>query len=285
MAEDTPTCRIHDENKWIECSNPSWPGDSKGLCILHCRRADKDREGEFSREIQAKLKIKKYDFSGVFFPGQISFRGHIFGNPADFQLAIFNQEVDFSGTFFTKTAEFDGATFSGAANFHGATFAQRVDFHGATFAQGAYFGGAYFGSEADFYRTTFIQEAAFTFAIFSGPARFVEINPQREGMPLPPPVSSVFFFGIQLHKDASLLFQDLSLSRSQFERTDLRQVEFRHVQWHLQRGRQAVYDEVLLRQKEKQTPSYWPWFWTWVSCHLPLRLFALESGCRGSTSG
>jgi uncharacterized protein YjbI with pentapeptide repeats len=265
MSEDTPTCQIHNEHKWIECSNPSWPGDSQGLCILHCRRADKDKDGEFSREIQAKMKSKKYDFPGVFFPGQISFHGHIFVNPAEFQLANFNQEADFSDTIFAEMAEFDGATFSRQANFHHATFNRRVDFHGAIFAQGVYFGSAYFGSEADFYRTTFIQDAVFIFAIFGGPARFVELNPQREGMPLPPSEPSGIFFGIQLCKDPPLLFQDLSLSRFQFERTDLRWVEFRHVQWHLWGGRQAIYDEVLLRQEEKDNP----WFWKWLLYYAP----------------
>jgi hypothetical protein len=70
----------------------------------------------------------------------------------------------------------------------------------------------------------------------------------------------------------------VTLAQVQFAETDLRFTEFRNVTWNAYRGRQTLYDEIVLRQKEKKTPWFWEWFLAWVSIHFTMSTFALEIG-------
>lgn len=235
-----PTCRIHEiDEKYqgIECSREAWDQDPEGLCLLHSRQANKDKDGAFTELVKAKLQSEDYGFRVVFFPGPFSLEEltsqypFTFTKPANFSMATFQEWADFSM-----------ATFQGRANFSGATF-QKADFFGATF------------QEAAFSWATFQEEAGFTWAIFQGATRFVEINPRIKGEP-PPPVFYGYFQTLRLDEDAFLLFQDTNLSRVQFVGTDLRRVTFHNVTWGTSWGRKVLYDEVLLTRAERAREAY-----------------------------
>jgi uncharacterized protein YjbI with pentapeptide repeats len=107
---------------------------TKGLCILHNNREDKDPE-KFYQEIKNIYESKKHNFRGFIFPKNFSFMrlkedlkiDHLVFTDANFSEAIFFCNVNLSG------AEFNG---EGGTDFHRATFSGqgRTDFHGAIFS-------------------------------------------------------------------------------------------------------------------------------------------------------
>ena len=230
MSEATATCRIHDKYEEIECSNPAY--DVEGFCILHSQEKAKDPEA-FKTALRARWNQQDtefYDFRLVFFP--VPF------DPKDF----------FGSREFSKPVDFSGATFTEGAVFSWATFTEKANFAGATFMKEAYFVDATFRKEANFLTVT-----------IRGRAVLLDLNPPQAGVPSPPAFRADFQY-LHFSPEAMLRFQDLSLAYCTFNASDLRRVEFHHVQWHPYRGRQAVYDEVLLRQEEKKKP----WFWAWL---------------------
>jgi hypothetical protein len=221
------TCKIKEKYKWIECNRPPLEGDPEGLCLLHSRQADKDKEGAFTKAVKAKLAQEDYDFRGVFFPG----------------------EADFSGHEFKKGADFFGATFSGDAYFSEATFSEDTDFSGATFSGDAGFSGATFSGEALFSTTEFQQPASFSACQIRNQLVLDTINPARQGKPRK--IFQADFSYIRFFDQGRLRFQDLSLAHATLSGTDLLQCRFNNVDWHPFRGRQAVYDEVRLYENGK----------------------------------
>ncbi len=225
---------------------------------------------------------KSSGFHTATFNGGTDFRGAIFKEKADFSIATFKgmadfrrsnfADGDFSAATFEKMARFRVAIFTyaffsqakffGYANFVNAnffdadfsesSFRQVTDFSWAIFQKRADFVGANF-QETIFLRATF-QEAIFSGATFSGQARFVGINPQKEGKP-PPPVPCGDFSHLSLDQEAALVFQDISLSQFKFTGTDLRRVEFHNVTWARRHGQNVVYDEILLHRTEKRPPK------------------------------
>ncbi len=103
MSETTPTCRIHDKYRLIECANPPLTGDSQGFCILHSENKAKDmvafREALRARWEQADAK--GLDFRGVCFPVRFDRRDY-------FGTGVFDKPVDFSWACFAEAAGFDG---------------------------------------------------------------------------------------------------------------------------------------------------------------------------------
>lgn len=238
--------------------------------------------------VSAKFK-KGADFSGATFKEMAAFFESTFTQPASFRKATFTGKAIFSKATFTERAkahfieatfmeeaDFSGANFKGTAIFQGANF-NKVSFSWAKFYKDVSFYESIFKKEASFLGVTFNERAYFDEAVIEGRVVFRRLNPPQEGEP-PPSVFQGEFRYLQFRAGGVLRFQDLSLPYCKFEDSDLRQVQFHHVQWHPYRSRQAIYDEVLLRQDEKEHPWFWTWFWTWVSCHLPMRFFALESG-------
>jgi len=261
MSEVTPTCRIHEKYRLIECKNPALPWDPHGFCILHSESKEKS-PAVFREAIQARLEqgnAKLLDFRGVWFPLRFDWRNYfgkeVFDNPIDFSWAHFAAEVIFSGAIFKENVDFLRARFTRDAHFYRAEFRRRAKF---SFAD--------FGGEADFYGANFVEPADFRWAKIRG--RMIFKGGYEQGKA----PGSIFVFPrwgdfrfLQLGPEAVLRFQDLSLEKVEFTGTDLRLVEFRHVTWHAYRGRQAIYDEVLLRQEEKDKP----WFLTWVLHYAP----------------
>lgn len=256
MTETIFTCQIH-EKHGFECTNPAMLGDPDGLCILHSRDREKNPEA-FREALLARWKQTQtyyQDFRGVFFPGQFN-PGEVFG----------------TGDF--RKLDFSGATFNEGADFSGAIFRERADFTGAIFLEGADFTGA-----------TFTGELYFTGTEIDGQVVFRAINPRdKTGRALP-------FIGdfqnLEFQDRAVLRFHDLSLAQVRFTGTDLRHIDFRNVIWHSYSNwffrkdvtwlpiRQAVYDELLLDEKEpslfarvKSTLINLAVFWKWPYRHI-----------------
>ena len=156
---------------------------------------------------------------------------------ADFFKATFMAEAYFPGAIFTKEAYFSEVTFTKEANFSGATFKEEAVFPKAIFKAGA-----------DFYRATFTEKADFLGATIEGLMVFRDLNPSEEGKPPPPSFQGDFRY-LALSPGAALWFQDLSLAQSEFAGTDLRLMHFINVKWPCYRGRNVVYDEMVLKKK------------------------------------
>ena len=182
------------------------------------------------------------------------FRGVFFPGPFDpdevFGSREFNKPVDFTGSRFTEEANFFLVNFTEGANFSGATFREEGNFAGAS---------------------------------IGGRVVFRVINPRDKAGRAPPFIGH--FSGLEFQDRGVLRFQNTILAHCTFTGTDLRRPEFQHVTWGAWRGRQAIYDEVQLRDDEKQTPWFWDWFRAWLSGHLALRTFALEIGHTADTTG
>jgi uncharacterized protein YjbI with pentapeptide repeats len=269
------TCQIHKKYAGIRCQNPALESDQDAYCLLHSRDQKKD-PAAFKAAVEEKMAREDYNFRGVFFPGLFSFEGQEFNKDtnfsratfsglasffgatfsgyADFSGAIFSEDADFSGSIFSQRAGFLVATFSEYADFAGATFLGLAVFSDATFSGLSSFFGATFSAEAFFNRTIFSQGAHFPKATFSGKVIFRNLNKPGPGEP-PTANFQGQFTDLELVKEAVLRFQDLSLAQVEFAGTDLRHVDFRHVAWHPYRGRQAIYDEIPLRAKEKERPG------------------------------
>jgi len=236
MSEDIPACRIHEKHDWIVCSNAALSGDLDGLCLLHSLDKQKDIEGAFTAAVKEKLERKDNDFRGVFFPIKADFRGHEFQEQADFTLAIFSDVADFKGSTFFKSASFYATTFDQEANFNGVTIPENQEVH---------FRGTEFSEK---------REVIFRGANVFGRLIFEQIN-----LPYDKTKNRSWygdFIRVNLGPTAILRFRDTSLALVRFEGTDLNRIEFEGVEWYPLGWREAIYDEILLREKDMEHFSY-----------------------------
>lgn len=221
MSEPTPTCRIHEKYRLIECKNPALPWDPQGFCILHSENKEKSPVF-FQEAIQARLKqenVNILDFRGVWFPVRFDRRDY-FGKgvdkPMDFSWALFSKEAIFSGCIFKENVDFLRARFVGEAHFYRAVFEKRARFSYTDF-----------GGEADFYAASFAEPADFRHAKIQG--RMIFKGGYEPGKA--PASSQVFlrwgdFRFLELGPEAVLIFQDLSLECVEFTGTHLYGVNF-----------------------------------------------------------
>ncbi|MHB8067856.1 MAG: pentapeptide repeat-containing protein [Desulfobaccales bacterium] len=195
------------------------------MCILHSQISEKDKNA-FDQALQAKLTSEDFDFREVYFPAPVSF----------------------SRQKFKKFANFHGAKFAGWADFREAEFVEGADFSHAGFAQAALFEKARFAGQVLFKNMEITGEADFRDASFDGLAIFQGINEPREMTGRLPLIA--YFQYLAFGPWGRLQFQDLSLALASFLGTDMRRMEFHNVRWYAYQGRQAIYDEILLRIKE-----------------------------------
>src|SRR5882762_762012 len=111
---------------------------SKRYCVLHF--PGKEKSAEFKKVFEKKLERKDFNFSGVWFPDELSFRDFNFSAEADFRGATFSAEADFGSATFRAKADFGGSTFIANANFNFANFSAEADFASVTFGGEADFG-------------------------------------------------------------------------------------------------------------------------------------------------
>jgi len=251
-------CQIHNKYEWIKCKNPVLEADSEGMCLLHSKMPNKDNK-LFIENIKTKLINEDYDFAGSFFPCEIhfsgltfkkavDFRNVIFSGPSNFINVNFNDEARFDSSVFLKTADFNRATFSGIANFSNAQFKSEIYFVAATFKELGYFDRAIFYAEGNFALSVFYSQVSFSTITVFGKVCFQAINlPKKDGSH--DDFRADFGF-ININADGLIIFQDLSLAKVEFFGTDMRLVELRNVVWHNLFGRQAVFDEILVNERE-----------------------------------
>lgn len=154
--------------------------EDKRYCVLHF--PSKEKSADFKEALERKTKSRDFNFSGVWFPDEVSFFGFDFSSAADFRSATFSEAADFSGATFSALAYFRWTTFVAKANFRNTTFRDGVDLRWATFKGDANFiGGAFEASAhfsavtfnaAEFIAATFSAEADFSFTTFSAIANF-----------------------------------------------------------------------------------------------------------------
>jgi hypothetical protein len=164
----------------------------KRYCVLHF--PGKQKSQPFREAIDRKLEKVDFDFRGVRFPDEVSFKDIEFSGPTLFSHSIFSADVDFSSATFKEEVDFVSAVFHGNVNFREATFQAptyfgwtnfkgnaycasitfdaNVGFGGAIFDGGAYFGGATFKGRADFGRVFFNAGTDFGIASFNCEAYF-----------------------------------------------------------------------------------------------------------------
>lgn len=220
------TCKSWMKYSWEGhvCEIPPWETDPEGLCILHSLVSEKDKNA-FDQALQAKLAREDYDFREVYFPGPVSF----------------------AKQKFTKLANFHGAKFVGWGDFREAEFLEGAEFSSARFVQAALFEKARFAGQVLFKSVGIAGEADFRSTSFDGPAIFQNVNERRETTGRLPLIA--YFQNLTFGPQGNLRFQDLSLALASFLGTDMRRLEFHNIRWYSYQGRQAIYDEILLRSK------------------------------------
>jgi uncharacterized protein YjbI with pentapeptide repeats len=206
------------------CENVPFEGDPDGLCILHSLKPEKDKTA-FDQALQTKLTKEDFDFREVYFPGPVSF----------------------AKQKFTKLANFHGANFVGWGDFRESEFHEEAEFSSARFVQAALFEKARFSGQVLFKGAEIAGEADFRGAGFDGPAIFQNINERRKTTGRLPLMA--YFQNLSFGPQGSLRFQDLSLGLASFLGTDMRRLNFHNIRWYYYQGRQAIYDEILLRGK------------------------------------
>ncbi len=266
--------------------------DDSGLCILHSKRPNKDKD-TFVKTFKAHRKNKGANFRWMVFPDVVNgdFLGAEFTTDAFFDHTTFLEEADFSATTFLKRAVFADATFTKEANFRQitfkeasfynalfseeayfnlasfsespaftmVTFTKEVEFSGAQFPQGAWFLRAVFQSAAVFQDTHFEGKVHFCHSRFGGRTLF---TPSQEpgAEPIFAGAHVVDFQAVVIDLPETFSFRHADLRRCRFLDTDLRKVELTGVLWprlgNWFGGRLCVYDE-LLPHLEPTTAAWW----------------------------
>lgn len=190
------------------------------------------------------------DFSEVHFAQAVDFSDAHFTGNAFFQDAKFDHGATFTFSRFAGQVSFDSATFSANADLAGTTFAGPLSLIKTHFAKRTSFGGAEFTGRVEFIRTTFGSVTSFCFAIFRQQALF-----QGDPEALILHESAVDFrFAIGITE--TIRFRNADLRRCRFDGTDCRRIEFTNVCWARQRGRVAIFDEIVLRNGPEPR-SHW----------------------------
>lgn len=144
--------------------------EDKRYCVLHF--PGKEKSADFERALQRRLENGAFNFSGVWFPDEVSFYELDFETVADFRCATFSAGANFMRATFSAGADFRWVTFSAAADFSSATFSTVTFFFAATFSAEAEFESATFSALADFTEATFKSRADFRSANFNATADF-----------------------------------------------------------------------------------------------------------------
>ena len=114
------------------------------------------------------------DFTGVRFSARTNFFEAHFGNNIDFRNANFGDGVSFQQGQFGNSVTFAGATFGKGVNFAAARFGTGARFSNTTFGPEAYLGEVNFVSNVTFRRALFGKDAVFAGAIIGPGSRFGE---------------------------------------------------------------------------------------------------------------
>lgn len=243
----------------------AWDQDPDGLCLLHSKVKDKDQYAAFTVLVEMKKDQKDYNFAGVYFPGDVSFKEFEFTKDSIFKETIFSGKTDFYGVTFSGKSDFEGATFLDSANFSNAWFSKDAIFVSAEFKKAVHFWGATFSHLARYQRVIFSGHTYFKVVKFSGEAYFwkiklneksnvifqeINLTNRADNKHIYQPVKATFE-GLKQESGAILIFRDCKLSQISFCDADLSRMEFDRVFWPISRNRTVLYDELVLRENLK----------------------------------
>jgi len=229
--------------------------EKQRYCVLHF--PGKEKSTAFNEAFNRKREIKDFNFRGVWFPDELSFKNFRFEEKADFSSATFYEYVDFGDAIFEKEAKFlssifmVGASFASVkfkawADFRYCGFGDRADFLHATFSERANFNGVIFYGQADYGSATFNSEVNFSGTIFSkqtffGTATFedyVRFSSKddlgfagSEHKQMFGETSSLDFQFIRTEKPDRISFHTLILRPHWFVNVDTRNFDFTNVEW------------------------------------------------------
>ena len=211
--------------------------ESKRYCVFHF--PGKEKSADFRIALQRKLDAEDFNFSGVWFPREVSFSQMNISTDADFSRATFIADADFTKTTFSADATFSDAVFNGKAEFWSAVFSAEANFCGAKFRgegeadfigatfKAADFSTAYFDADADFVLATFCA-ANFSGSMFAGCVRFEG----AENMTMFAGPSSLNLQFAEFEKPDRVTFQTLTLNPHWFVNVDARKFNFINVNWN-----------------------------------------------------
>lgn len=230
--------------------------ENQRYCVLHF--PGKEKIIAFNEAFKRKREIKNFNFRGVWFPDELSFKNSRFEEKADFSSAIFCEYVDFSDTIFEEEAKFLSSIFMARANFASVrfrawadfrncdfreradflhtTFSERANFNGVIFNGEADFGSAIFNAEVNFSGTIFRKQTFFGRATFEDYLRFSSKNDLgfagSEHEQMFGETSSLDFQFIRTEKPDCISFHTLTLLPHWFVNVDMRKFDFTNVEWH-----------------------------------------------------
>jgi hypothetical protein len=232
---DSPTSEsefdfICDCEKWDRSACAGEPFykevEGKRYCVLHFRGGGKS--ADFKVALERKLENRDFDFRGVWFPDEVSFRKLDFSAVADFSRATFSAAADFSHATFSAEANFFSATFSAKVLFSYATFSAEANFFSATFSAKVYFNSATFSAQASFSYATFSAEANFRKATFRDYLRFAG----TESSEIFSNDSLLDLQFARIEKADRVWFHTLTLHPHWFVNVDPRKFDFINVHWN-----------------------------------------------------
>ena len=258
------TCQIHKLLRGIECELSKIESDPNGLCLMHSRNQNKDKDA-FQSLIKDKIRSNDYNFQGYFFPiiafneetfYNANFSYTIFYNYVSFEKAIFNGRTIFTCSIWLDDVNFSGATFNGHTDFRFVTFSEKADFSFTKYNKSALFLMANFLGYSRFWFSSFIGNVEFEYVSFMGFANFRGLRIENKlsfswiNYGLIPNEFEGDFSILEIHKQGTLAFEHLSLAKIRFQDTDLRVPQFYHVTWQNYWWRNAIDDEIKIHRRE-----------------------------------
>ncbi|MBD3398050.1 hypothetical protein GF413_03155 [Candidatus Micrarchaeota archaeon] len=165
-AQHVANCRYH-SICGLEADNNS----REGLCILHSKDPNKDRQS-FNNHLYQRIDNGNFDFSHFVFPEGISFGDKHFNRDISLSNAVFLGSVNFRSALFDKKANFNDAEFHGDAIFQEIQAREYISFMSAKFCQEADFFHAKFHDSSNFNRTSFCGLANFNWCSFGKSTSF-----------------------------------------------------------------------------------------------------------------
>lgn len=144
--------------------------EGKRFCVLHLPCAEKG--ADFNNVLEHKRAAMNFDFRGVWFPENVSFKSYEFTKDADFRFACFHSKVTFHSARFDAEADFRDTTFEDEVDFGAVSFRAFAYFTRAVFHSQAIFRGVFFAARVFFTNAKFLDRIDFTFASFMERAYF-----------------------------------------------------------------------------------------------------------------
>ncbi len=167
------------EGHWLkemsETALPATSGYLNGLDQIHDVLLKKGAFALFQNflEIPENPRIKKIDFSGLFFQKVLHFSNFVFPVRVSFKQAVFSGDVNFGTASFQENTNFTSVHFFNKAFFRETLFSRGVAFNNTKFYGRAFFEQTSFASPVIFSNTKFYGRAFFEQTIFSNRAIFL----------------------------------------------------------------------------------------------------------------